>query len=107
MAGRAVDPFEDLLHSVAASAVGFGFTVGVLLVAARRGRDATAARVFDGAAVVVALGISLMVVNVAGYAGVARRFMFGVGYVWYGLETVRASRAPSDRSPGGSVDVGM
>jgi hypothetical protein len=89
------DAFEDLLHSVTANAVGFTFTVGVLLVALRRGPGTTAARVFDGFAVISALVISMMVVNVTGLGGLAQRIMFGIGYVWYGLEAVRAARPPA------------
>lgn len=101
------DAFEDVLHSAAATGVGFGFTVGVALVAFRRGPDATAARSFDGVAVLVGLAISVMVVNVVGVAGLAQRFMFGVGYLWYGLEALRTARAsmPTGRAPS-AVAVG-
>lgn len=92
------DAFEDFLHSVAASSVGFGFTVGVLLVALRRGPDATAARVFDVFAVVVAFGASMLMFNVEGIAGLVQRVMFGVGYLWYGLEAVRTARATATLS---------
>lgn len=92
------DAFEDFLHSVTANAVGFTFTVGVLLVALRRGPGTTAARVFDGIAVISALVISMMVVNVAGLAGLAQRIMFGIGYVWFGLEAIRAARTPAPHS---------
>lgn len=86
---------EDFLHSVTASTVGFAFTVGLLFVALRRGPGTTAARVFDGFAVISALVISMLVVNVAGLAGLAQRIMFGIGYVWFGLEAIRAARTPA------------
>jgi hypothetical protein len=86
------DAFEDSLHSLTATAVGFTFTVGVVLVAIGRGGGATAARTFDAVAVVAAVVISVMVVNVAGLSGLAQRVMFGIGYVWFGLEAVRSTR---------------
>jgi hypothetical protein len=85
------DTFEDSLHSLTANLVGFTFTVGVLVVAVGRGPGTTAARAFDALAVAAAIIISLMVLNVAGTSGLAQRIMFGIGYVWFGLEAVRAA----------------
>ena len=86
------DVFEDVLHSVTASAIGVTFTFGVVLVALRRGRELSAAQAFDGFAVICALVISLMVTTAADLAGLAQRVMFAVGYTWFTLEAVRATR---------------
>ncbi len=87
--------FEDVLHSAAANAVGFGFTVGVILVSLRRGQARGGARVFDAVAVVVALGLTMAMFNVSGIAGLVQRIMFGFGYAWYGMEAIHAERSPA------------
>ncbi|MDH3498902.1 MAG: DUF998 domain-containing protein [Acidimicrobiia bacterium] len=91
--------FEDFLHSIAASAVGFGFTVGVLFVALRRGRDTGLLRWFDGIAVIAALVIPITMFNVAGIEGAVQRVLFLVGYLWYGTEAARMARTPTNHAP--------
>lgn len=88
------DEFEDVLHSATANVIGFTFTVGVIVVAVGRGPGTTAARLFDATAVVAAVVISVMVINGADLGGLAQRIMFGIAYVWYGLEAIRSARAP-------------
>lgn len=88
------DAFEDYLHSASANAVGFGFTVGVVLVALRRSRGELVSRVFDWTAVTIAVGFSILMFNVDGIAGLVQRIMFLVGYAWYGAEAVRSSGIP-------------
>lgn len=73
------DEFEDSLHSIAASAVGFSFTVGVLIVSFRRGPAARPTRVFDKAAVIAALVLPMVMFNVTGIAGVVQRVLFLIG----------------------------
>jgi len=90
------DATEDYLHSASANAVGLGFTVGVLLVALRRGRGEVAARVFDWTAIAVAMGFSMLMFNVDGIAGLVQRIMFLIGYAWYGAEAVRSVVAPDE-----------
>jgi hypothetical protein len=97
------DIVEDNLHSLTATVVGFTFTIGVLLVAIGRGPGTAAARTFDAAAVISALVISLMVVNVTGLSGLAQRVMFGIGYVWFGLEAIRSARDARRRAMTGTV----
>jgi hypothetical protein len=90
------DAFEDSLHSAAATLVGFSFTVGVLLVAFRRPARQRAARVLDGIAVLAALAISALVMfELVDTAGLVQRIMFGIGYLWYGIEATRTLKTPS------------
>ena len=91
--------FEDFLHSVAANIVGASFTIGVLIVSFTRSRDARVARAFDWLAIVAAIGISIMIFNVAGVAGLVQRIMFVIGYLWYGAEAVRSINGLGSESP--------
>ncbi len=87
------DAFEDFLHSVAASGMGFAFTAGVLIVTFRRSRNAVGARAFDWVAIAAAMVIPMVMFNITGVAGLVQRVMFGIGYLWYGLEAIRSGRA--------------
>lgn len=82
--------FEDFLHSVAAFAVGLGFTVGVIFVTVRRGTAVV--RVFDWLAIVAGMAIPLFLFNTAGYGGIAQRALFVIGALWYGAEATRTGR---------------
>ena len=86
------DAFEDSLHSVAATGMGFAFTAGVLIVTFRRTPDAGWARFFDWVAIVAAFVIPMVMFNVTGIAGLVQRALFGIGYLWYGMETIRSGR---------------
>ena len=86
------DAFEDFLHSVAAYGIGFFFTAGVLIVTFRRGPGMRSARVFDWIAIVAAVVIPMTMFNVTGIAGLVQRIMFGIGYLWYGMEAIRSGR---------------
>jgi hypothetical protein len=83
---------EDLLHSIAATAMGFAFALGVAAVARVRWRRTGSWRPFDlvavGASVVFPLGMAA----VPGGAGALQRAMFVVAYVWYGIEARDAAR---------------
>lgn len=95
--GISADAFEDLLHSVAASAIGFAFTIGVLLVTILpRPRPV---RVFDAIAVVAAVVIPMTMLNVEAIAGLLQRLLFLIGYLWYGLEAVRMRRDAASAVP--------
>lgn len=92
------DAFEDTLHSVAATAVGFAFTGGVIAVGIRRGRHAGWIRALDTVAVLASVALPLIMFSVPGVGGLVQRVLFGIGYAWYGLEAVRLGRAPDGRS---------
>jgi hypothetical protein len=82
------DRTEDALHSVAATAMGFAFALGVVTVlvtdrhmgAGRRSVGITAV----SAAVVLPLGMSLW----PAVDGVLQRAMFAVAYLWYAIEVL-------------------
>lgn len=82
------DRVEDVLHSIAANAVGFAFVAGVIVVTMQRGDNHKLARVIDWIAIVAAIALPLIMVNITGYAGLAQRILFAIGYLWYGMETV-------------------
>ncbi|MDH3262195.1 MAG: DUF998 domain-containing protein [Gemmatimonadota bacterium] len=86
------DAFEDFLHSVAAYGIGFFFTAGVLIVTFRREPGMRSARLFDWITIVAALVIPMMMFNITGIAGLVQRVLFGIGYLWYGMEAVRSGR---------------
>lgn len=86
------DEFEDLLHSVAAFAVGLTFTLGVLIVTFQRRPGEHVARTFDWVAIVAAPALPMLMFNITGIAGVVQRVLFGIGYLWYAVEAVRSAR---------------
>jgi hypothetical protein len=89
----AYSPFEDLVHSVAATAMGFAFAFGVAAVAVvgwrRRGRR----RLLDVGGVVASVAIPLAMVGVQEWAGALQRLMFLVAYAWYGMESRPPARS--------------
>jgi hypothetical protein len=86
------DSLPDLLHSVAATAMGFCFVIGVVALMGegrsrgRRWGDALAV----GAAVVLPLAMTVWPSS----AGVSQRLMFFVAYLWYGREILAGSPEP-------------
>lgn len=92
------DELEDFLHSVAASAVGFTFTVGVLVVSLRRSSHQAAVRAFDWIAIGAAVGLSVVMFNATGIAGLVQRVIFAIGFVWFGLEAARSARSDEART---------
>ncbi|HUG31858.1 MAG TPA: DUF998 domain-containing protein [Acidimicrobiia bacterium] len=81
--GVSYDQMEDLLHSVAATAMGFGFAAGVLVVGWRR---IPRWRITDALALIAALAIPMTMSFTSGFDGLLQRGMFLVAYLWYGLE---------------------
>jgi hypothetical protein len=88
---------EDLLHSIAATAMGFAFAAGVTVVALRRRRRAGRWSSRDGVAVAASVLLPLGMAGADGLAGALQRVMFLVAYVWYALEA-----APWTSEPPGS-----
>lgn len=84
------DPTEDLLHSIAATAMGFALAFGVIVVMRRRAGSARRARTLDVIAVATAVLLPLSMSLWPGYAGLLQRLMFLIGYLWYGAEAVRS-----------------
>ena len=80
----AYDVTEDAMHSVAATAMGFAFALGVVAVAMRR-RWRVSDVVAVAASVVLPLGMALY----EPVSGVLQRTMFVIAYLWYGSEAIR------------------
>jgi hypothetical protein len=86
------DPTEDLLHSVAATAMGFAFALGVVA----RGVERRRVDLGDALAVVASVAIPLGMLAVDDVAGLLQRGMFLVAYLWFAREAVTLGRpAPS------------
>ena len=98
-AGEDFDRVEDVLHSVAATSMGFAFVGGVVLTALRRSRGDTWPRALDIMALAASVAVPLSMATRPDIEGVLQRLMFVVAYAWYGAEAVRATR---DRRPNGS-----
>jgi hypothetical protein len=89
---------EDLLHSVAATAMGFAFAAGVAAVALRRHR---AGRAVGGDALAIAASILLPLAMAAfgDWRGLAQRVMFAVAFAWYAARALEPApgRGLTDR----------
>lgn len=84
--GIVFDRTEDLLHSVAATAMGFAFALGVVAVMVHRPERPVPRRVLDVAALVASVIIPLGMGAWNGSAGLLQRLMFLMAYLWYATE---------------------
>jgi Protein of unknown function (DUF998) len=94
LSGVAVDEFEDVLHSVTATAMGFAFCFGVFARWAQRQRTQLAARALDVVALIVATAMSPVAALLPEHGGLVQRVMFAVAYVWYATEALAAASQP-------------
>jgi hypothetical protein len=82
------DPIEDILHSVAATAMGFAFAFGVFSVLWSSLRQHSGVRPLDliaiGASILLPVGMALE----TEFAGAIQRGMFLVAYTWYAREAM-------------------
>jgi hypothetical protein len=85
-------PTEDLVHSVAATVVGFAFALGVVAVLLHNRRGRRRRWALDLTAVVASIVIPLGMVAVPGAAGALQRLMFMVAYAWYAVEAIGRQR---------------
>jgi hypothetical protein len=92
-AGAAFDSTEDLLHSVAATGMGFAFALGVVALSVRRRVQADGARALDLVAVAAAVMLPLAMSALPDLAGLFQRGMFAIAYAWYGREASSVSMA--------------
>jgi hypothetical protein len=90
MPGETADAFEDFLHSVFASGMGFAFCVGVVARFAHRSSRAHFGRGLDALALAVATVLPLLLASASGIGGLAQRVMFAVAYLWFGREALIA-----------------
>lgn len=96
--GEAADQFEDLLHSVFASAMGLAFCVGVVARFAHRGPRAFGGRALDTLALVVATLLPMLLASASNLGRLALRVMFAVAYVWFGREALIALSFVSEQN---------
>jgi hypothetical protein len=89
------DATEDLVHSVAATAMGFAFALGVVLVALTISRRHRRVRWFDAGAVVAAVVLPVAMTLLPGVTGVLQRVMFAVAYAWYAREALQNRDVPA------------
>lgn len=90
------DRMEDLLHSVAASAMGIAFAVGVVVVgvvAAQRGQPR--GKALDVLAVGASVVLPLCMTAVPQLDGLLQRLLFAIAYVWYAREALALLRLPA------------
>ena len=86
----AFDRTEDLLHSVAATGLGFAFAFGVASVAFQQGfskRPRAVDLIAIAASVILPLGMSIF----PDYDGILQRLMFLIAYGWFAHELRLAS----------------
>jgi len=86
ISGVDYDAVEDLLHSIAATGMGFAFALGVLVRLAGRPPGSRARKSFDVVAIAAATLLPLAMVEQDVAAGILQRFMFAIAYVWYAIE---------------------
>lgn len=98
IAGVADDPFEDGLHSLTATAMGFAFSIGVVFRFIQRTGTDRVGRVFDVVALAVAIVLPMILASSADIGGIAQRVMFAVAYLWYGREAFVLGRTGRCRS---------
>jgi hypothetical protein len=83
---------EDVLHSVAATGMGFAFALGVVALALGRAVAGLRVRVLDVVAVGAAVILPLAMMAAAGVAGLLQRAMFAIAYLWYVREALLTDR---------------
>ena len=91
--GAPYDDVEDLLHSVTSFGVGMSFAFTVVGVTVRRGPGEPVLRAFDVVAIAASVVLPLSMSAWDDATGVLQRAMFGIAYVWFGMEAVRAFRS--------------
>lgn len=92
VSGVSYDRVEDLLHSVAVTAMSFVFAAGVLVVGWLR---IPRWKVIDIVALAAAVAIPIAMAGTGGIDGLLHRAMFAIAFVWYGLEVIDSQRRTS------------
>jgi hypothetical protein len=88
--GADYDAFEDTLHSIAATSMGFVFAMGVLIVGWRR---VSGWKIIDVVALSASVVVPLAMLLTTGWDGLWQRGMFAIAYVWYIVEAVDTHRS--------------
>lgn len=89
MSGMSLDPIEDTLHSIAATAIGFAFAFGVLARLLQRRKLKISGQIFDAVAIGASIFIPLLMVSLPMRNGLLQRIMFLIAYIWYGNEMLQ------------------
>ncbi|WP_239287925.1 DUF998 domain-containing protein [Candidatus Nitrotoga sp. 1052] len=97
ISGVPFDEFEDFLHSVTATGMGFAFCFGVVARFMQRSRSELLARSLDVFTVAVATAMPLISALYPSNGGLIQRAMFLIAYVWYGKEALDPRSAASRR----------
>lgn len=82
------DPAEDALHSFTATVMGFAFALGLGLRLPTRERDRLG-QALDVLGMLAAVILPLAMGALTDWTGLLQRSMFGIAYLWYGLEGIR------------------
>jgi hypothetical protein len=88
------DRFEDHLHSITATGMGFAFSFAVVIRLVDR--RSLARRLIDVAAIAAAVGLPAAGGLWTGHAGWSQRLMFAIAYCWYAGEALDLRRVPQD-----------
>jgi hypothetical protein len=87
------DRTEDALHSFTATAVGFAFALGVLVVGIARRAEGHRWRLLDAIALASAVVIPLAMSQSSEHAGLLQRAMFLIAYIWFSNECLQVNRS--------------
>ena len=93
IAGLPFDAFEDVLHSVTATGMGFAFCLGVIARFVQRNRMELLNRALDVLALVAGTGMPMLSAIFLDCGGLIQRAMFVVAYLWYGTEALGIIRS--------------
>ncbi len=94
------DSAEDALHSIAATAMGFAFALGMVALLVIHPRAEAGRRVIAIAAAVAATALPVAMGLLPEAQGIFQRIMFAVAYLWFATEALLARRPGADRAPG-------
>ena len=92
--GIAFDRIEDLLHSVAATAMGFAFALGVFAVMVHGPIRSIPRRALHVVALAASVIIPLSMGAWSGSAGLLQRSMFLIAYLWYAIGALDTTGIP-------------
>ena len=95
----AYDETEDLLHSMAATAMGFAFAFGVVTVAIGQLRQGKSARLLDWVAVAASVALPLGMLERPSIAGLLQRLMFSIAYLWYARASITEQSDSAPEAP--------
>jgi len=97
LADAALDTVEDFLHSLTATAMGFAFTLGVIVRLLQRKVDEQRQKSYDLIAIVAATALPMTGVFVPSIAGLLQRTLFVIAYLWFMHEALYPGPSRKDR----------